>query len=138
MKKFQLIFINVFMLLFLLTGCNVYHTSPGNLSDALESDDRVRVVTKDNISFELKSLYQDGDELVGITAKKSEAAKKLNGYPHEVNGKNLKIRFQKDEILAVYLKNKKMSRWVNIGVPVVGAAGLITVTSKDFKPDMGY
>lgn len=138
MKRFQLSFVIAFLFIFLSTGCNVYHTAPGTLGEALESEDRVRVVTTDNKSFELKSLYREGDALVGVTGKKSDTAKKLNGRQQEIDGKNLRIWFQKDEILAVYLKNKKMSRLVNFGVPVVGAAGLITVTSSEFKPDVGY
>lgn len=140
MKKFRLNLLSVVMFGFILSfySCNVYHTSPGTISEAVESESRVRVVTKDNKSFELKNLYQEGNELVGITGKKSETARMLNGREQEPNGKDIKIRFQKEEILAVYLKNKKMSRLVNYGVPVIGAAGIIGVTSSDFRPDVGY
>ena len=124
--------------IFSIYGCNVYHTAPGSISEAVESQNRVKVVTKDNKSFELKNLYQEGDELIGVTGRKSDTAKMLNGRAQEVDGKNIKISFQKEEILAVYLKNKKASRWVNYGVPVIGAAGILTVTSSDFKPDVGY
>jgi hypothetical protein len=140
MKKHQLRVTQIIYLSFILIlgSCNVYHTSPGTISEAVESQNRVRVVTKDNKSFELKNLYQEGNELVGIAGRQSDAAKMLNGRTKEFDRKNVKIRFQKDEILAVYLKNRKASRLVNIGVPVVGAAGIITVTSANFQPDIGY
>ncbi|WP_324718967.1 hypothetical protein [Salinimicrobium sp. HB62] len=140
MKRFQLRLVPVILSVFIfsLYSCNVYHTAPGTISEAVESQNRVKVVTKDNKSFELKGLYKEGNELVGIAGKNSDAVKILNGRSQEPDGQNVKIRFQKDEILAVYLKNRKASRLVNYGVPVIGAAGLITVTSSDFKPDVGY
>lgn len=140
MKTLQLRLVPVIISFFIfsLYSCNVYHTAPGTISDAVESENRVRLVTKDNHTFELKSLYQEGNELVGIAGKNSETVKKLNGRSQEPDGKNVKIKFQKEEILAVYLKNMGASRLVNYGVPVIGAAGLITVTSSDFKPDVGY
>ncbi len=139
MKKFQLdrspvVFV---VLIFCFASCNVYHTAPGTVNEAVESGDRVRVVTKENVSYEFKELRQESDYLVGITRINSDSAKKLNGHPQEREGKNIKVKFQKEEILAIYLKNRKMTRMVNIGVPVVSAAGLIGVTSKDFRPDVG-
>lgn len=56
-------------------------------------------------------------------------------FPH---GRNEKVRFHQDEVLAVYLKNRGMSRLVSIGTPVVGAAGFFGVTPKEFKPHIGY
>ena len=126
------------MLVFCFCSCNVYHTAPGTVGDAVDSGDRVRVLTKENISYEFRNLRQEGDQLVGITGRNSDTAKKLNNHPQEPEGKYIKMRFEKDEILAVYLKNRKVTRWVNIGVPVVGAAGIIGVTSKDFRPNVGY
>lgn len=140
MKKFRLTSVSFLSLLLVFSfySCNVYHSAPGTIAEAVESNSRVRVVTKDNNSYEFKSLQMEGNELVGITGKNSETANKLNGFPQEPYGKHLKVRFQKEEILAVYLKNKNASRWVNIGVPAVGAAGIIGVTSSGFRPDVGY
>ncbi|MHA6280606.1 hypothetical protein ACXYMT_10530 [Salinimicrobium sp. CAU 1759] len=140
MKRFKLTLVPAILSFFIfsLYSCNVYHTGPGTISEAVESQDRVRVVTKDNKSFELKSLYREGDVLVGIAGRNSDTVKMLNGRSQEPDGKNVRIKFQKEEILAVYLKNRSASRLVNYGVPVIGAAGIITVTSSDFKPDVGY
>ncbi|MCC8360326.1 hypothetical protein [Salinimicrobium sediminilitoris] len=140
MKNFHF---NLGRLIFLVLGitlgsCNVYHSAPGTVNEAVESENRVRLVTKDNKAFELKNLRKEGEELVGTTGKNSETAKMLNGREKNRVGKNVEIVFQRDEIMAVYLKNKKMSRWVNYGVPVIGTAGIIGVTSSNFKPDVGF
>ncbi|MCY2687193.1 hypothetical protein [Salinimicrobium sp. TH3] len=140
MKNFHFNFGRLILLLLSITlgSCNVYHSAPGTVNEAVESENRVRLVTKDNKSFELKSLRQEGEKLVGTTGKNSETAKMLNGRKQKLAGKNVEIVFQRDEVMAVYLKNKKMSRLVNYGVPVIGTAGLIGVTSSNFKPDVGF
>lgn len=123
---------------FCLYSCNVYHTAPATVSEAVDSGTRVRILTKDNSSYEFKNLYEEENHLVGITGRNSETAKLLTGHSREPDGKNIKIKFQKDEVLAIYLKDRKMSRLVNIGVPVVGVAGIVGLTNPDFRPGVGY
>lgn len=124
------------MIIFCLYSCNVYHTRPGTVGEAVESGDRVRVLTTENIAYEFRNFRQEGNHFVGVTGRNSDTAKLLKHRPFEAEGKKIRVKFEKEEILAVYLKNRKMSTLVNIGVPVVGAAGIIGVTSKDFKPDV--
>lgn len=123
--------------LILLAGCNVYHSGSASIEEAVESDSRVQVVTTDNVFFEFKRLQRENGELVGLTSPGSDAAKALTYYRQVPNGKTVKIVLPEEDIREVHLKNKKMSNIVNIGVPIVGAAGIIGLTSDGFRPDVG-
>ena len=126
-----------FMSIFAIESCSVYHNDTVSLEQAIESDNRVRVVTLDNVFYEFKKLERENGQLYGITGKKSETAKMLANHKQIPDKKSVKIALADEEIQAIYLKNKSMSRLVNYGVPVVGAAGLLTVTSDNFRPDVG-
>lgn len=128
------------LLIFLgMTACSVYHQDTVDVQQAIDSNNRVKIETTDNLVFELRELQRDGNgQLVGITGKKSDAAKILLGRPQVREGGHVKISFKEEEIKAVHLKNKKMSKLVNFGVPLVGVAGLIGITHPDFRPDVGY
>lgn len=121
-----------------MTACSVYNQDTADVNTAIESHNRIKVETTDNLVFELKELRRENDELIGIAGKRSEAAKLMYERPLVVEGNLVKIPLKVEEIRAVYLKNKKMSNVVNIGVPLVGVAGLIGLTNPDFRPDVGY
>lgn len=123
-----------------LSGCNVYHTGAANIDQALESENRVKVETTDNRIYEFKELRRENGQLFGITRWNSETSQYMFDRVQLMEGKkgkNVKIPLTEEEVRAVYLKNRKASRWVNYGVPLVGAAGLIGITSPNFRPDVG-
>lgn len=124
-------------ILFLAAGCNVYHSGSASINEAVDSEARVRIVTTDNVFYEFKKLKRENGNLVGVTARNSDAARALSQYQQLPDGKNVKIILPQNEIQAVYLKDRKMSNLVNVGVPVVGAAGIIGLTSDGFRPDVG-
>lgn len=136
MKNFSL-FAGVFLLVFILQSCSVYHSDSTTLEQAIQSENQVRIVTLDNVFYEFKKLEREGGQLYGITGKKTETAVLLADHKQFPKGNFIRIALSDEEVQAVYLKNKSMSRLVNYGVPVVGAAGLLTVTSENFKPDVG-
>jgi hypothetical protein len=136
MKKFtKLLLGGIFLMSF--AACNVYHSGTASIDQAVESNNRVRVVTEDNVFYEFKKLQRENGQLFGVAGKDSDTARMLKDRPHTIEGRNYKFPFQEDEILAVYLKNRQMSNIVSVGVPIVGAAGLIGVTSEGFRPDVG-
>ncbi len=135
MKRFVGLLLSGFLIL--VAGCNVYHSGTSSVDEAVESESRVQVVTTDNVFFEFKRLQRENGKLVGITAPGSDAAKALTYYPQMPNGKTIKIVLPEEDIREVHLKNKRMSNIVNFGVPIVGAAGIIGLTSDGFRPDVG-
>ncbi len=137
MKNFKSMLVMGFLLV-LSQGCSVYQSENSTVEEAIQSQDPIRIVTTDNVFYHFKSLQRENGELYGIARSNSGTAKMLQDHLQINDGKYLKIALPEDEILRVYLKNKGMSSLVNIGVPVVGAVGLIGVTSENFRPDVGY
>ncbi|MGB7786481.1 MAG: hypothetical protein WBL27_10300 [Salinimicrobium sp.] len=131
------VFLLGLMSIFSLNSCSVYHNDVASVDQAIDSGDRVRVVTLDNVYYEFQRLEREGGQLYGIAGKKSDTAKMLADHKQIPQDKSVKIALADEEIQAIYLKNRSMSRLVNYGVPVVGAAGLLTVTSDSFRPDVG-
>ena len=136
MKKLATILITG-VLLNLTFGCNVYHSSSASVEEAVQSKSRVKVVTTDNVFYEFKRLRMEDNQLVGVTGKNSDTAKGLINYEQLKNGNYVKIILPRNEIRGVFLKDKKMTNIVNFGVPLVGAAGIIGITSDGFRPDVG-
>ncbi|MFD0975546.1 hypothetical protein [Salinimicrobium gaetbulicola] len=136
MKKLATILISG-VLLNLAFGCNVYHSGSASVEEAVQTKNRVKVVTTDNVYYEFKRLKNENGKLVGVTGKNSETAKSLRDFEQYKSGNNVKIILPKNEIRGIYLKDKKMSNIVNFGVPLVGAAGIIGITSEGFRPDVG-
>ena len=135
MKKFtKILMAGVITILY---GCNVYHSGTASLEEAVKSEDRVRIVTADNVFYDFKQLYRENTKVVGIAGMDSDTSKMLKDRPHTKEGRDFRFSFEESEILAVYLRNKKMSNIISFGVPIVGAAGLVGVTSDNFKPDIG-
>lgn len=126
------------LMLILMSGCSVYHPEAVSIEEGVASKNRIKVVTSDNHFFELKELRRENGQLYGIAGKNSDAAKLMFDNPQIFDGNNVKIAFKEDEIRIVQLKNRKMSNVVNVGVPLVGAAGLLSLTNGNFKPDVGY
>lgn len=136
MKKLVKV-LHVGTLIFLIMGCNVYHSGSVSVEEAVESENRVKVVTADNVFYEFKKLQRVNGQLVGVTGKKSDTAKGLSDHNQSIDGNNVKIELAESDILAIYPKDKKMTNIVNFGVPIVGAAGLLGITSEGFRPDIG-
>lgn len=127
----------ILLLIGLISGCSVYHPDSVSIQEGVDSQNRIKITTVDNYVLELKELRREDGQLYGITGRKSETAKLLFDRPHLPDGNNIKIAFKDNEIKEIHLKDKKMSNIVNVGVPLVGAAGLIGLANKDFRPDVG-
>lgn len=136
MKKLATILI-IGVLLNLAVGCNVYESSSASVEEAVQTQKRVKVVTTENVFYEFKRLEEENGKLLGVTGKKSETAKSLTKWEHYKSGNNLMIVLPRNEIRGVFLKDRKMTNLVNFGVPLVGAAGIIGITSDGFRPDVG-
>ena len=121
----------------LVFGCNVYHSGSASEEEAVKTKSRVKVVTSDNIFYEFKRLKNEDGKLIGITGKNSDTAKSLSQFEQIKSGNNVKIILPRNDIQGIYLKDKKMTNIINFGVPLVGAAGIIGITSDGFRPDIG-
>lgn len=129
--------IPVYLLIFMMSGCNVYHTGAVSVDEAVNSENRVKIATSDNIFCEFKKLEREDDKLYGITGNRSTTSKLLATNAWTGQGKNRRIELDQSSIRGYYLVDRKMSNVLSFGVPIVSAAGLLGVTSKNFRPDVG-
>lgn len=128
-----------FVVIMGMTSCSVYHQDNIDVQSAIDSRNRVKVQTVDNLIFELRELRrEENGQLVGITGRKSETAKLMVDRPLVREGQYIKVPLEDEEIFLIHLKNKKMSNIVNFGVPVIGVAGFMGLTRPNFRPNMGY
>ncbi len=121
-----------------MSSCSVYHKDLVDVQTAIDSNNRVRVETTENVVLELKELRREDGQLIGLTQKNSETAKLMANRALVEEGKLVKVPIRDEEIRSVQLLNRKMSNVVSIGVPLIGVAGLVGITNPDFRPDMGY
>ena len=129
--------IPLIFLSFIFHGCNVYHTQSVGVDEAVDSRNRVKIATTDNLFCELKRLEKENEKLYGITGKSSNTSRLLAANEWTRQGRNKRIELDQDQIRGYYLKNRKLSTAVNLGVPIVSVAGLLGVTSKNFRPHVG-
>ncbi|WP_029036869.1 hypothetical protein [Salinimicrobium xinjiangense] len=128
----------ILILILGLSSCSVYHNDLADVQTAIDSNNRVRVETTENVVLELKELRREDGQLIGITRENSETAKLMAHRSLTQEGKFVKIPLRDEEISAIKLRNRKMSNVVSIGVPLIGVAGLVGITNPDFRPDVGY
>lgn len=131
MKKITLILLGLF--LFLITGCNVYHSSNATLEEAVRSQKRVQVVSTDNVFYEFKRLQNEEGQLVGVTAPNSDTAKLLRDHRSTQNGNTIMIHLDEEEISEIHLKNNTASNLVNFGVPAAIIGGVVVLTAADIN-----
>lgn len=117
------------LLLFLITGCNVYHSSNATVEEAVRSQKRVQVVSTDNVFYEFKRLQNQEGQLMGVTAPNSDTAKLLRDHRSTPNGKTIMIHLDEEEISEIHLRNNTASNLVNFGVPAALVGGVVVLTA---------
>ncbi|MFD0975545.1 hypothetical protein [Salinimicrobium gaetbulicola] len=121
------------LLLFLITGCNVYHSSNASVEEAVRSQKRVQVVSTDNVFYEFKRLQKQDGQLMGVTAPNSDTAKLLRDHRSTQNGKTIMIHLDEEEISEIHLRNTTASNLVNFGVPAALVGGVVVLTAADIN-----
>jgi len=106
--------------LVLLQSCNVYHSSPSTIDEAIRSADKVKIVSPDQNTYKFDHLVKIDSLVYGYVKKNSLAAKELSGQIilKDADGKYAKIQLYNRNIASVHLKNHTASTLVTIAVPV--------------------
>ena len=131
MKNFAATLLGVVVLL--ITGCNVYHSSNATVEEAVRAQKRVQVVSIDNVFYEFKRLQKQDGQLMGVTAPNSDTAKLLRDHSSTPNGKTIMIHLEEEEISEIHLRNNTASGLVNFGVPAVLVGGVVVLTAADIN-----
>ena len=123
------------LLMFLITlqSCVVYHSKTASADEAVQSNNRVKVITNSNDIYMFKKLKKEDGQLYGITQAKTITAKKFSDkQTTEISdSKYVSLLLTDNQIKEIHLKNKSWSTVLTVSVIVVpiGILAAITITS---------
>ena len=119
------------VLVFIMTlpSCNIYYSKTATMDEAIQSDNRVKLITSTNDIYKFKKLQKEDDQIYGVIKKGSNKAEDLmdQGLLEDYDDKYGKQLLSKDTIQEIHLKNKKASTAVNVLIPVVIVGVLVGV-----------
>ena len=113
--------------LMLMQSCVVYHSNTSTVEEAVMSQDRVLVKTQSNKILKFKYLRKEGDQLYGITKRKSATANQLSFMIKEDMSFNdfVTILLSKGTIKEIHLPNKTLSTALSVAIPLVSLVGIL-------------
>ncbi len=125
----------------LAQSCVAYHSSTANLDEALQSNNKVKLTSETEDTYEFQQLQRENGNIYGITKRKSVTADILSAQIVEdtKDQKNVKILLRNDQLNNIHLQNKTMSTLATIGIPlvVVGVIAIIAANSLSFNFGFG-
>lgn len=128
-------------LIFLMTlqSCVVYHSKIATIDEALQSNNKVKIITDSNDIYKLHKLKREDGQIYGVIKKGSETAERLSdqGLMKYSDSKYETILLEDGKIKEVHLKNKTLSTMLTISIPVVGIAVLLVVLYNTASNDIG-
>ncbi len=120
----------------LLQSCTVYHSSTTDISDAVKSHNKVKMVSNSNSTYKFKKIIEKDDLYFGIANANSSSAIKYSGNENiELYSKNLyAYPLDLQNIKEIYTKNRELSTILSIGIPIliVTTTLIIIAQSLDF------
>ena len=132
MKKVRLHlkFIALFLVVIMtLPSCNVYYSKTATMDEAIQSDNRVKIITSTNDIYKFKKLQKEDDQIYGVIKKGSNKAEDLmdQGLLEDYDDKYGKLLLEEITINEIHLKNKGASTAVTVAIPVVIVGVLVGV-----------
>ena len=112
-----------------LPSCNVYYSKTATMNEAIQSDNRVKVVTTNNDTYKFKQLKRENDQIYGVLKKKSNKGEDLldQRLLEDYDDKYGKLLLSQDTIKEIHLKNKGASTAINVGVPVAVVGVVVAI-----------
>lgn len=126
----KLHWISVFLMLsIILQSCSVYHSQTATIDQAIQSADRVKIISPTNDAYKFKRIEKINEEIYGISKRKSFTAKELNSQiiPKHSDQKNVGILLIDHNISSIHLKNKSASTIITIAIPIVMIGTIIGI-----------
>ena len=121
-------FISLFLaLLITLQSCSVYHSKLASVDEAIQSVNKVKVITASNDTYRFEKLQKENDQIYGVVKKGTETAIKLyeQGIMKDNISEYVTVLLEDGTIKQIYLKNKTLSTVLTITIPIVGVAVVI-------------
>ena len=112
-----------------LSSCSVYYSKTATMDEAIQSDDKVKVITSTNDTYKFKKLQRENDKIYGVIKKGSTKAENLmdQGLIEDFDKKYGKLLLSEITINDIYLKNKGASTAVTVAIPVVIVGVLVGI-----------
>ena len=136
-KELLKIFSLVLAVLFIFQSCTVYHSVSVTLEEAIQSEERVKVITNTKEKYIFKRVEQEENQIIGIVSEKSDTAKKLSKVKDGRKYKGLydiAVIVPNENIKGVYLKDKSLSIILSVAVPILSIIGLIGIAYETSSP----
>jgi len=117
--------------LLLLQSCKVYHKNTATLDEVVLSQERVKVKTNSNETYEFDRLQREEGLIYAYTKSSSGTADKLldSGLEGKLDGKHLKILLQEESINEYHIQNKGLSLFLSIAIPVIIFCGALYLSA---------
>ena len=127
-----------FMFLITLQSCVVYHSKTATVDEAIQSDDKIKVITDSNDIYKLHKLKKEDGQIYGVVKKGSETAKRLSdqGLIKYSDSKYETILLTENTINEVHLKNKTLSTVLSVAIPVVGVVAIFAILYNSMSFDV--
>ena len=106
-SNFKLITI-VLSIVLSLQSCKAYQNKTVTIEDAVLVNQKVKVKTFNNETYEFESLQKENGKLIGIATRKSDTAEKLKDFiiMDNPSSKFVKIRLADNLVKEIYLERK--------------------------------
>lgn len=96
--------------LILFQGCTVYKSTPITMEQAVDKEQKVKILTKNNKKLKFNRIAVENGKYYGV---------------RQVDGKTVKFLLDVDTVESIREKDKSLSTVLTVAIPVVIIAGII-------------
>ncbi len=132
--KFPNVLLGFFIL---LQSCTVYHSTSTDISHAVQSQNKVKLVTHSKDTYKFKKIIEKDNLYYGVANSNSNSKKIYSGKEKvEIYSKNLNTYpLELQNIKEIYAKNRALSTTLSIGIPlvIVTTVFIVIVQSLDWS-----
>ena len=119
------------LLIFLMTlqSCSIYYSKTASIDEAIQSDNKVKVITSTNDTYKFVKIQRENDQIYGVVKKGNKTAETLSdlGLIKNSDEKTVTIFLEDITVKELYLKNKGASTAVTVAIPVVVVGVLVGI-----------
>ena len=123
----NLILVSILLFIGLLfQNCVVDHSKTTTLDKAVQSGQKVKIITKNGTDYKFKSVQKKGGQIVGFARKSYSKFKNLPTFQDTIKYKNrlVAVLISEDSIKEIHLINKNLSTLLSITIPVTIIGGV--------------
>lgn len=136
-SKFPAFLIGIFIL---IQSCTVYHSASVDIEDAVQSQNKVKVLTNTSKTYKFKKIIAKDNLYYGIAKANRNSnlvysdKEKIESYFKNLNSYPLEIQ----NIKGIYTKNRVVSTILSIGMPVILITTAIIVIGESVVSSIAY